>query len=612
MSKLALSLLALVVVYSSSSAVAAGTLRIERMGPCEPWVAGVPRQWCMGVRGMGETVPTVVLNGKDLAACHVKQQAHHVCFRLAANSRSGPIWVRDGRRISNALWLTTQQGHVLAPPEESFAMIEDRVVTSVDMVSLILSEDVHGLDEARRIARRYDLDIVGAIPALNVYQIRMRVASVSERNSLLNVLKADAAVAGVVVEDDNVEAPEDPERIIEPPDQQGWVANNFQQAVDLYVRYAQRVGKAWTPRRVMIGMIEKGISFDSTDFAGFAQPCSGSGVCLYARDSRAANRHGSIVSGVLAARLYPGGNMAFLSRLSEGGARFDIVVDRGANTGVTARVAASVNLVEDGAQLLNWSWGVHRMGTVNRKGEPVEANVRSVLAMDGYEMLLERFFSWLELNHPDVLVINSAGNSASTTADHLPASLVSDQLLVVGGHQRSGRDVDVANAHFVILRSGSNIGPQVDISAAACPNPPRSTVPKAGRGSGCGTSYAAAMVTGVVAAMLSINPDLKPKQIKALLRQSALPMVWDDDGAVHPELTQPQMANERSALEVPATGQFARLNMHQALMLAIKSKVDLGNAHAGKQPLSVFRAWGWLPQGLSPPGTSPDPLRQTE
>ncbi|HCV41174.1 MAG TPA: hypothetical protein DGQ94_21165, partial [Pseudomonas sp.] len=106
-------------------------------------------------------------------------------------------------------------------------------------------------------------------------------------------------------------------------------------------------------------------------------------------------------------------------------------------------------------------------------------------------------------------------------------------------------------------------------SAAACPNPPRTTLPRAGRGGGCGTSYAAALVTGVAAAMVSINPELTPKQIKRLLRQSALPMSAGTATRIEP--TRPIKAGRRSESGVSAVGQFARLDMLQALKLAIES-----------------------------------------
>ncbi|MCU0125676.1 S8/S53 family peptidase [Pseudomonas vlassakiae] len=552
-----------------SCAKAEGALRIDGLAPKAHGYVHDVHQQCMQVQGMGEFPPTVVVNGSDLPAHRVERHARSLCFSLGKGSPSGPIWLRQAGRTSNAVWFTAQRSSVRASAKGHLVKIADRVVTAVDLVSLILSEDLDGLEQARRIARHNDLEIVGAIPALNVFQFRLPARTLAERNEIVSRLQADSAVMGVVVEDDNLEALEDPEREIEPPDHQGWVANNVQQAIDVYEDYLRGHVRSHVPRRVRVGVIEKGVNFDSTDFLMFTRPCTHVGACLYARHSLAANAHGSVVSGILAARVYQAGNLALLSRLGAVGGRFDIIVDRGAAAGVTARIAASANLVEDGVRVLNWSWGVHRMGTLNFKGEPIDVNVRSNLAMAGYQLLLERFFHWLERQHPNVLVINSAGNSASTTDDHLPASLAFDQLLVVGGHQRSRIHVNVADPRFATPRRSSNVGARIDISAAACPNPPRSTLPRAGRGGGCGTSYAAALVTGVAAAMVSINPELTPKQIKRLLRQSALPMSAGTATRIEP--TRPIKAGRRSESGVSAVGQFARLDMLQALKLAIES-----------------------------------------
>jgi hypothetical protein len=65
-----------------------------------------------------------------------------------------------------------------------------------------------------------------------------------------------------------------------------------------------------------------------------------------------------------------------------------VVVERNSDAGITANIAASVNLVEDGVRVLNWSWGIHRVGARNVKGDEVDSLVRSGLAMSGYEELL--------------------------------------------------------------------------------------------------------------------------------------------------------------------------------------------------------------------------------
>lgn len=149
-----------------------------------------------------------------------------------------------------------------------------------------------------------------------------------------------------------------------------------------------------------------------------------------------------------------------------------MIVERNSDAGITANVAASVNLVEDGVRVLNWSWGIHRVGARDVDGDEVDSLVRSGIAMSGYEELLEEFFLWLRKKHPDVLVVNSAGNGSSysgTDEYRLPSSFVTEQLLVVGGHQRSERQgLAVDDPAYAVKRSTSNVDMRVDVTAAAC------------------------------------------------------------------------------------------------------------------------------------------------
>lgn len=208
----------------------------------------------------------------------------------------------------------------------------------------------------------------------------------------------------------------------------------------------------------------------------------------------------------------------------------------------------------------------------------MDSLVRSGIAMSGYEELLEEFFLWLRKAHPDVVVINSAGNGASfsgTDEYRLPSSFVTDQLLVVGGHQRSEREgLAVDDPAYAVKRSTSNIDMRVDITAAACTH--ASTLEDGQRGDvHCGTSYATPMVTGVVAAMLSINPRLQPDQLRMLLRRSAMTIGGDYDFEPMDaeDLTAPILPSERRyRLDDPDVGRSARLDMQKALDLAVRSR----------------------------------------
>jgi hypothetical protein len=212
------------------------------------------------------------------------------------------------------------------------------------------------------------------------------------------------------------------------------------------------------------------------------------------------------------------------------------------------------------------------------QGDEVDSLLRSGIAMGGYEELLEEFFLWLRKAHPDVVVVNSAGNGASfsgTDEYRLPSSFITEQLLVVGGHQRNGQaSVPVESPNYAVKRSTSNVDMRVDITAAACAH---ASTRQAGQPGAvhCGTSYATPMVTGLVAAMLSINPQLQPEQLRMLLRRSAMTIGGNHDFEREDaeDLTAPILPSERNfQLHDRDVGRSARLDMQKALELSVQSR----------------------------------------
>jgi len=191
--------------------------------------------------------------------------------------------------------------------------------------------------------------------------------------------------------------------------------------------------------------------------------------------------------------------------------------------------------------------------------------------------LLEGFFLGLRAKHPDVVVVNSAGSGASFSGRdeyRLPSSFITGQLFVVGGHERSAnKNAKVDDPDYANARGSSNIDMRVDITAAACAHSSTSTSGVEGEVH-CGTSYSTPLVTGVIAAMLSINPTLTPEQLRMLLRRSAMTIGQDADfePADADDLTSPILPSERSnQLNHPDVGRSARLDMHKALDLAVQS-----------------------------------------
>ena len=553
-------------------------MRIKDLQRCGDLFSTEQLTFCLRSQGIAKAGLQVMLDGQPVEAT----QEGNDRLRLTLSRKdhqSGPLWLEQGERRSNPVWLTLKGSHVVPASPEEVAKNMDGLTTYLDLVSVIIEEDHDGLHEARRLAERYGAKVVGAIAPLNTYQLRLPVTNLTERDALVLRLGSETSVDAVVVEESGAEEPLEEGDSQTRPRNSEWVANRFLDAVDFYLH---RLPAQKTPNKthpVRIGVIERNVDFDSPEFAGYVSSCDPARpqACVYARDAESPADHGTSVTGILAARSVDPGDSGFLSALEPTSSGFEVIVERNSDAGITANVAASVNLVEDGVRVLNWSWGIHRVGTLDVDGEQIDSLVRSGVAMSGYEELLEEFFLWLRREHPDVVVVNSAGNGSAFSGQddyRLPSSFITEQLLVVGAHQRNfEKNVPVDHPAYVTKRPSSNIDQRVDITASACTR--AATLEPGRRGEvHCGTSYATPMVTGVVAAMLSVNPSLAPAQLRELLRRSAMTIGRNNDfeAADADDLTAPILPSERRyQLDNPDIGRSARLDMRKALELTAES-----------------------------------------
>ena len=570
-------------LLASPLASAEEPLRLASLKRCGDLLDAQQQDWCLTVRGLGAALPRVLLDGRPLADQDIRRDADQLRIRLnTARQRSGPLWLEDGARASNAAWLTLRNSHVLAAGPDEVAKNQDGLTTYVDLVSLLIEENHDGLREAQRLAHKYGAEVVGSIAPLNLYQLRLPAKDLVQRDALVLRLGSETSVDAVVVEESAAQRSEEAPARREPEkpaqDSDEWAANRFLDAVNYYQRRIPASQAPIRPQPVRIGLIERDVDFDTADFAGFSGACAPPRVCVYARDAERPDQHGTTVAGILAAGWDDGGNTGFLRALERAGGGFEVIVERNSDAGITANIAASVNLVEDGVRVLNWSWGIHRVGARNVEGDEVDSLLRSGIAMGGYEELLEEFFLWLRREHPDVVVVNSAGNGSSfsgTDEYRLPSSFITEQLIVVGGHQRSQQaGLSVDDPGFAVKRRSSNIDMRVDITASACTHA-SVREPGAAGAVHCGTSYATPMVAGLLAAMLSINPQLQPEQLRMLLRRSALSIGdnYDFEPTDAEDLTAPILPSERNyRLDDRDVGRSARLDMQKALELAVQSR----------------------------------------
>lgn len=559
-------------------------LRVESFNRCGDLLESQRQEWCLKVRGLIARVPAVYLNGESLPQRGVQREGDQLRVQVKSTEhKSGPLYVRDDQRQSNAVWLTMGNSHVVAAGPNEVAKNMDGLTTYVDLISLVIEEDHDGRMEAEKLAAKYGAKVVGSIAPLNLYQLRLPTRDLVQRDALVLRLGSETSVDAVVIEESAPErAEEGASRPAEPgkpkPDSDEWAANRFLDAVNYYRRRIPAKQARVHPQPIRIGLIERDVDFDTPDFADYLGPCSVPRTCVYARDSEKPQGHGTTVAGILAASWDQGGNTGFLRGLDKTSGGFEVIVERNSDAGITANIAASVNLVEDGIRVLNWSWGIHRVGAKNVEGDDVDSLLRSGIAMGGYEELLEEFFLWLRKEHPDVVVVNSAGNGSSfsgTDEYRLPSSFITEQLLVVGGHQRNERTgIAVDDPAYAVKRNTSNIDMRVDITASACVHASTARADQTGAVH-CGTSYATPMVTGLLAAMLSINPQLKPEQLRMLLRRSAMAIGdnYDFEPMDAEDLTAPILPSERNyQLNDKDVGRSARLDMQRALDLAVKSR----------------------------------------
>ncbi|MHA6493979.1 S8/S53 family peptidase [Pseudomonas borbori] len=578
-------LLAVALLLTTAAVQADAPLRLVHLQRCGDLFDERQLLFCLDSQGLNRGAFTVLLNGTPLPNAAIERNGKALQIRIARDTQqSGPIWLEQQGQASNPVWLSLKGSHVLAAKPGEVAKNMDGLTTYVDLISLIIEEDADGLAVSRQLAKKYGAEVVGAIAPLNTYQLRLPVDNLTERDAMVLRLGSEVSVDAVVIEESAAEEGE-AEAQYRPsttmPNQNEWAANRFLDAVNYYQRRIPAKDAPVPTTPVRIGLIERDVDFDAADFNDYLGAAHRADdqphTRLYARDAARPDGHGSTVAGILAARWDKGGNTGFLRGLDGAGPGFEVIVERNSDAGITANIAASVNLVEDGVRVLNWSWGIHRIGAKNIRGDEVDSLVRSGLAMSGYEELLEEFFLWLRSEHPQVVVVNSAGNGASFSgADEyrLPSSFITDQLLVVGGHQRSERDVPVEDPGYAIKRSSSNSDTRVDISAAACVHASTTGENKQGE-IHCGTSYATPLVAGLVAGLLSINPDLHPAQLRMLLRRSAMTLgeEFDFEPTDAEDLTAPILPSERNyELNNPDIGRSARLDMQKALDLAVKSR----------------------------------------
>ncbi len=233
--------------------------------------------------------------------------------------------------------------------------------------------------------------------------------------------------------------------------------------------------------------------------------------CLALTQRTASTWHGTMVSGLIAAA---GNNAQGIAGVSWTGRI------------VPVRVSGGCGISRSGAWDSDVIGGVRWAAGASINGVPDNPNpVKVINASLGGQTGCNSFYSMLmnELSTRGAMLVAAAGNDAGAVAE--PANCLG--AIAVAAVTAEGYKANY-----------SNFGPQVLISApgGSCNDAGEckrlistsnlgETTPGANgynRG-GRGTSYAAPLVSGAIALMLSVNPNLTPADVKTILKETARP-----------------------------------------------------------------------------------------
>ncbi|MCL5942779.1 MAG: S8 family serine peptidase [Actinobacteria bacterium] len=233
---------------------------------------------------------------------------------------------------------------------------------------------------------------------------------------------------------------------------------------------------------VVVALLDTGLAVDIPDFSGrIVAPYSTYYDSAQSWAWEDVQGHGSATAGVAAAT---GDNAVGIAGAAWGVGVMPVHLSDGDTLRTEDEVEAILWAVEHGADVINLSFG-------SLSSDPAE--------QEAVEYALSR----------GVVVVAAAGNDGPDTGIEYPAAYPG--VIAVGAVDPERRRADFSNTGTAL----DVVAPGTDILTWSA------TREVIGLRRVGGTSFAAPLVTGVVALMLSQNPALSPGQVEAILRGSA-------------------------------------------------------------------------------------------
>ena len=542
----------------------------------------------------------VLLGGDPVSPTSIDSGS--VEFVIPDDAQGHGLHVRARGQLSNGVPFTIRESGLVPPDEEDFTEDENGVKVVTTYLIVQLHEDYSSIEAAERIARSLSGEVIGRFDFMRWWQISVPgEMSIDELSQMAETIRSRSEVADAFLDhagftSNEIDWTGDPDSGVRE-------LNNVETGADLY---SQQVGPAAnaavTPFFMAINLMEVGgkfgIDFEVDDFVG-----PRTDIYAFANEGNPQVRHATNVAGVIAAELVadasargdnPPGNAGVVRALqrSHGGANITVEDEPSFSTKFSSLKRMLEQIGRPGVGVINWSWGYIYVNSGalacdgNESGADYDPTrkwrrdgIFDWFRWNSTRRQFREFLRGLSRDYPNVVVVQAAGNDQMNVdfTIHGSGGQAADNLIVVGAHtvddteHESASEVCFSDQQDTRIKRAwySNFGDRVDIAAGGktyaskcAENEPGCTT--------AGTSFAAPVVAGTVALMQSINPNLSPAEIRALLRRSATPIdanqVSLDNGAAE-NFVRPLTADESSTNQ----SKGAMLNMQGAIQAALDS-----------------------------------------
>ena len=441
------------------------------------------------------------------------------------------------------------------PDAEAIVFDEETGLTYVNNIVIIYFNEGTSEQEIDSIIAAINGEIVGSIPFIDQYQVKVEGQTLGELVSLCESLEQNLCVFGAVY-DIAYEVSTD----VIPNDPWGkkWYTKAEKWSVDdpaganWWVEAIDALG-AWEYndklQNIKIGIIDNGFDLDHKDLKN---------VITYASEFNNEEDHGTHVAGIIGAEANNRKGITGLVWNCEL-YTFDWKLTEAQESSLgeewsTANqiIGGTAAFVGKGAKIVNLSFGIAGSlktlawsdNILNAQGERASMALNALLTR-GYDFVIVQSAGNGNKDNISVDAKNNGHFCSITpencvTSEGISCEDIIGRIIVVGAAKNLG-DQEYRQAYW------SNAGDRVDICAPGYDV--YSTLVGDKYDQMNGTSMAAPVVAGVAAMVWSANPELSGAEVKNIVCTSTKDIVQDDTSDKHPLTNTYNMVNARLAVE---------------------------------------------------------------